>query len=200
MIASTHYKFVALNNPKCGSTSIRRMLQRHCDISHETNEQIQHHMNYRKASIILGEMDIDISEYYVFTTTRNPWDRVVSAFHYGQRNTASVWHKLLNEAEGDFNRFAMLIGLEGRPLPPKTFDFAVDHQRNLRTHIFMMEHMNTLTQEINRRFGLPIDTIHENKSERGHHNKYFNAESRNRIAEIYHIEAAVFGYTFESAA
>jgi len=87
MRIDTNNKVVYFANPKTGSTSLRKVMDKYCDFSllqYLSNNNMYHdHWSLNKYNFILQNLlSNDISEYFSFTTIRNPWDRIVSAFKY----------------------------------------------------------------------------------------------------------------------
>ena len=92
MRIDTNNKIIYFANPKTGSTSLRKMMDKYCDFSIikqlNNNNMYYDHCNMSKYNTffrILNKQtksNIYLSEYFSFTTIRNPWDRAVSAFKY----------------------------------------------------------------------------------------------------------------------
>jgi len=101
-------EFIFLSNPKCGSTSIRVLMNKYSDISAENNPQdptyLMHvnayelktyfeHENYKDKTV--GPWD----SYYKFTTVRNPWKKMVSYYFFSApdkefRSVADIRQKI----------------------------------------------------------------------------------------------------------
>lgn len=98
MIISTEHKIAYLSNSKCASTTIRKhFLQVQ---NEELVKEVQSyaldnpHMPYHKIShYLLEEHDIDISNFFLFSTIRNPWERIVSLYNYCKpdKNGVPFW-------------------------------------------------------------------------------------------------------------
>lgn len=104
MRIDTKNKIIYLANPKTGSTSLRKMMDEHCDLSIiqslKKNGFYHDHFSMNRYNIIFQalnkqiESKIYLNEYFSFTTIRNPWDRVVSAFEYQKcdKNGCPFYH------------------------------------------------------------------------------------------------------------
>lgn len=89
MYISHSKKFVILRNRKCASTSLVNLVQDYCEVNWKTSEEqigkayseIRHFTASQLKDLFL-DSGWDLDDYLVIQTIRNPWDRVVSAFHY----------------------------------------------------------------------------------------------------------------------
>lgn len=86
MRIDTINKIIYIANPKTGSTSLRMMMDTYKDKElHkklEKNGDYSDHYNFKRWKKILLKYNINIDEYFVFTTIRNPFERVVSLYKY----------------------------------------------------------------------------------------------------------------------
>ena len=92
MRIDTKNKIIYLANPKTGSTSLRKIMDNYNDrsIMEYLKDNIMYHDHwsinkYNTIFEILNKQtksNIYLSNYFSFTTIRNPWDRTVSAFKY----------------------------------------------------------------------------------------------------------------------
>ena len=89
MIVSTEHKFIFISNPKCASSSIRRSLHKY------HNHTIEEHLkkmgdwhDHLIAQEVYNRIGIfcNVKKYFIFTTIRNPWERVVSFYNYAARD------------------------------------------------------------------------------------------------------------------
>lgn len=195
MYVSIKHGFVALNNPKCASTSVRRMLKPYVDIQSGKKSGLSHHLSYKKASQVLASRGHQLSEFYTFTTVRNPWDRLVSVYHYGVTTEKSVWNRLTTESR-DFNHFIDLIRRDGRPFPPTIRHFATNEDRQVMAEVFKVEELQELPLRLNERFGIEVSLNHVNKSSRDNYRSYYNDTARKRVEKLYEFDITNFKYAF----
>lgn len=89
MTAISHkYKFVFLGNKKCASSSIRDLLKTYSDIW--TNQGINSkpvgkHYTALQVKEWMSLVGHSWDEYFVFTTIRNPVDRILSSYSYERK-------------------------------------------------------------------------------------------------------------------
>ncbi len=82
MRISHKYRFVFISKPRCGSTSIRRMLDPFSDIFGTPYFPYHYHTTAIELKNHFTDMGWKWDNYYVFTTVRNPWDMMVSYFSF----------------------------------------------------------------------------------------------------------------------
>ncbi|MCH8488811.1 MAG: sulfotransferase family 2 domain-containing protein [Oceanicaulis sp.] len=136
------------------------------------------------------------SETFIFTSVRNPWDKIVSRYHYGQRESRSIWHKRVEET-GSFKKFAM----------SKEFHYATNFERfctkngkRLVDFVIQVEDMQRGVSEVCRRLKIDeIEVPHVNKNARKDNKEYrlfYDDESMNAVGEAYISDINEFGYSF----
>lgn len=178
---------IFIHIPKTGGTSISKNIQKHIPLN-------QHH---RQVSFY-GE---HISKKFVFTFVRNPYDRIVSVYHY------------LNQGLGNSRDNAL-----GANLPKNFKSFVKNYLCNLdinkpvfRPHMLPMtfwldgevdfigrfenlqKDYDTLCHQLN--IPIQILPIH-NKSQHNYYRKYYDDETKKIIEQIYHVDISRFNYTF----
>lgn len=148
----------------------------------------------------------EFDEYFKFTIVRNPWDRIVSAYHFlkegGFNNTDAVWFKKNLETYEDFNDFVLkwvckenifkfmhfipqhcFLGNEGKLLVNKVYKF---------------EKINEMYNDINNRFNLNLFDLHKNKTKnrKSNYRSYYNNNTKNIVANVYRKDIELFNYKF----
>jgi hypothetical protein len=145
---------------------------------------------------------------FAFAFARNPYDRLVSAFHYlskggmneeDQRDSVEY----VREYEGDFRRF-VLHALAG-PEPPRIFrqihlrpqvDWLCDESgRIVVDYLGHSESIASGYEELERRLGvtLPVPS-HKNTSDHGHYETYYDERLRALVAQAYRDDFERLGY------
>jgi hypothetical protein len=90
MNVSLKYGYIFLSNVKCGSTSITGFLDKSSD--HALTVDVPRHTRARYLRPILAERGVDWDNMFVFTSIRNPWDRLVSEWFYAEQTETAKLH------------------------------------------------------------------------------------------------------------
>ncbi|MEM9423072.1 MAG: sulfotransferase family 2 domain-containing protein [Pseudomonadota bacterium] len=206
MRISTTHKFIALANPRCASTSVREMINRYCDFRSNINCDLKHHSSLRTVEAFLSERGFDLDDFFIFTTVRNPWDRAVSIYHYGLKNTKSAWHQPAAGA-GTFKKFLYtdMMARHFRPTPPLTalpegpYDvdtFMRDSKGNDRGRIFRLEELHMIESVLKQEAGIDVKLPHVNATDRTAYRDYYDDESQHQVAFLFEKDIKRFDYTF----
>lgn len=212
MIISPGRRFIFVHIPKTGGTSMALALEARAhrdDIligdtpkarkrraraeALKAKGRVWKHSNLTD---IDGAFDVDtIGAMFCFTLVRNPWDRVVSYYHWLQGQGFD--HPAVQIAKqlefGDFlhHRLTMstLIAWPyGRYM--RTVD-GVERGAFLR-----LEHLDQDIEPLVEHLGFCPDMPHENKSERGDYRRYYDNELRDLLGRLCAEDIARFGYEF----
>jgi hypothetical protein len=143
---------------------------------------------------------------FKFTVVRNPWDRLVSAFHYMQHVTKGgddrTW------AERYLSRFdtfdAFLAALEDpvfralvktwRYFLPQWYFICDRSGRPLVDEIVRFEDLERGTRGVSERLGIPFMLTRKNDSPRKPYQEYYSAAGRELVRQMYRKDVEVFGY------
>ena len=179
-------------NPKVAHTSMRKLTD---PVAH-----LPWHNNWRTYwEAIIPKID----QAFLFTFVRNPWDKVVSAYHH------------LVQSNGQLaRRFQERIGspsFEGfvtKELANKSE--AVDRHFAPQVHSFRYqgvqfcdfigryEYLDTDWDIVARRVGLPLRIRdHYHATDRDHYSRYYNEATKQVVADLYAEEIEALGYEFE---
>ena len=98
MIISTEYKIIYLSNCKCASSCIRQRFMpiNNKKLVEEVEKNFNHnpHAPYNKVKkYLLEKHSINTNKFFLFSTIRNPWERVVSLYKYAKpdKNGVPFW-------------------------------------------------------------------------------------------------------------
>jgi hypothetical protein len=192
---------VFVHVPKTAGTSIYRIfgmpqtVETHCTA-----------LGYRSSNRALWDRA------FRFTFVRNPWDRIVSAYHYLKFNREALddayWAA---RALAPFEDFASFVdALADRPFRRKTlmwrhftpqWYFLSDFRGRLMVDdIARFENFDDEVARLAGRLQLPVGAARENAVPREHYSRYFDAGRRDIVARIYARDIALFGYSFEEEA
>ena len=180
-----NFLFIHIN--KTGGSSIEKALN--LPLEHKTAEE---------KILQIGQDQWD--QKYTFTVVRNPWDRVVSHYHYRfQRDVSGI------QTDGiSFNDWVRLTYRDQDPIyynKPKMFQpqlkwVADDSGQILVDFICRFESLESDFQQvcksINQRKTLP----HLKSSQRRNYHEYFNLETIMIIEKWFQIDIDMFKYTY----
>jgi hypothetical protein len=184
MLISHKHKFVTIDIPKTGTTSVNNALQ--CIIEeHDFTVEMS-----QKASMRHGTYDQCIKKfpscknYLAFAFVRNPWDRLVSYWFFKKYKAGNPIPKdaplndfLLNIAEPD--QYSYIKGFGNNSFIGKFENLQQD--------------FNTICDKI----GIPKQELpHTNKTKHKHYTEYYDEETREIVAEKYAKDIEYFGYEF----
>ncbi|WOO42037.1 sulfotransferase family 2 domain-containing protein [Rubellicoccus peritrichatus] len=201
MICHEH-KFIFVHIPKTGGTSIRRALPEGDDCSVDGSPHgtlAMYHKHY-------GEPIF--SSYFKFAITRNPWDRVVSAYHFNRmqpeeildQDIAPNWKKLIRYAkEHSFDEWVKTPPFADRQLYfiSLEFDFTRATTHGL-DFVGDFASLQASYEEACKRIGIPSTTLPDINHGSSHHDyrSQYSPETSAIIHEQYRNEIELFGYEF----
>ena len=205
MRISHKHKFVFLSNPRCGSTSIRSILKKYSDILSTRGYPYYHHTGARELKRHFEEQGWNWEEYTIITTIRNPWDRVVSIWHYGQKKRGSIWHEHCNSCKNfhdfviglpdflDSRVYCNRTGMKGISIDE--FAYSVEGHK-LVNHILPIERINTTLPSILKSVGLPHLLVpRTNVTDRSKYTDYYNGEQE-IVSQIFKFDIKIGNYAY----
>ncbi|NDB30230.1 hypothetical protein EB155_09620, partial [archaeon] len=123
-----------------------------------------------------------------FTFVRNPWDKIVSQYHYNR-------HKF-GFKDSTFKEYVKAWD-SGKQI--STFSSLNLHY--IDEELDFIGRFETLQQDFNivcDNIGIPRQQLpHENKSKHKHYTEYYDDETKQIVAEKYARDIEYFGYKFE---
>jgi len=245
MIVSHRHKFIFLKPRKVAGTSVEVALSRHCggdDIltpigaydSRWDEDQYVHpgrkwpglkrHATVQEIRRVIGE---DIwRRYYKFSIVRNPWDLVVSQYHWAIRKQSldlSISEGLVrfarrpNKLRRNLTRLGWSIARKFLPINEMPFKvFATYLLRYYQPndafyfgpggalaldHILRYEDLDRDFQALCGEMGLPETPLPALKTKTRpkdrHYTDYYDTGTRDRVARFHRRHIEDFGYTFE---
>jgi len=92
MILSTKHKFLLLSNAKCASSALR---QRFCYLIKRALSELEKERVHSTYDEVERDYCVNLKNFYVFSTIRNPWERMVSLYNYAKPDkSGNEWWQL----------------------------------------------------------------------------------------------------------
>ncbi len=139
-----------------------------------------------------------MEQYFVFTIVRNPWDRVVSYYHWLQDQTFD--HPAVKIAQSlSFADFLQDGMIQRSFQNDKAAQYVSDQDGIDRCDLYLrLEHLSEDVQALETTLGFKLGVLpHDNKSQRDkEYSKYYNQAGREIIAAAFKEDIKRFGYTF----
>lgn len=208
MLISEKRNFVFIAVPKTGTSSISKKLSEHEDIwrneillDGKVVEIANEHISASEMKAQLGE---EWARYYTVGCARNPWSKVVSAYHFYRNGRAveQVWQRekftikmLLNVVLAKLLPLSLWI----RVHPLKTSaHFLTDRNGNLLVdRIIKFEDLADEFGKLCAEIGLEPGTIeHSNASSHRPYREYYSERNRRYVAKRFSEDIRLFGYSF----
>lgn len=228
MIISHTHKFIFIKSTKTAGTSIEAALSNHCggddvvtplgdyefnrDASGAWVHKSMNEGNYQQhddAVTIRDTLPPEIwNSYFKFSIARNPWERTLSRFFWNHRNDPTLKAK---------KRFYHYLGVPFDELVPtrKAFvrflkeeawdtndRFYITDGKPCCDFVIRYEHLAEDLREVCNQVGLPELKLPHLKSgmrKKDHHySEYYDAATRDLVAERHRNDIELFGYRFET--
>ena len=224
MLLSNRHQFLFVHIAKTGGSSVRSALGALCwrdplqfpafichRLSHFTGHRIGVKFPRHAAAVAAKEMlsPAHFDSLFKFAFVRNPWDRLVSAYHHFQREQQSL---LQSQRIGEFRDFVRWIVTDcGSYRGPKHVFVAavrctqVDHLVDLQgtrivDFVGRYEQLEQDFREICGRIGAPAPSLpHQRKSDkRQDFRTYYDDQTAELVGQRYQADATGFHYCFDS--
>jgi hypothetical protein len=212
MPVSYEHKFIFIHIPKCAGSSIRKAfkdagvqldwegpVRPEQKAKYSINEKWLHHLHASALKRILPEKFWE--ESFKFSFVRNPWDRLVSKYHFNKRMYAinphfrqrrPEWADSLDRSS-NFEEWVRLGIDYVRP----SMGFITDENGKLLVD-FVGRHEN-LQQDFNfvcEKIGIHAELPHEMKSVHTNYRDYYNEEAMRIVQRHFAEEIDFFKYKF----
>jgi hypothetical protein len=186
------------------------MLSKYSDITSASEYPYHHHTGARALKAHFEDTGWNWNEYVTITTIRNPWDRVVSIYHYAKKNSKSVWNKHYSKSNNfdDFVNFLpdflnKVVYAGGhlragqRGISIKEFGYSVEGEQ-LINYILPIEKIADSLPDILLNLGLPLLQVPKvNITEHKPWKQYYKDESQQKIvSNIFEKDIEIGNYTF----
>jgi hypothetical protein len=212
------HRTIFVHIPKTAGTSVEAVLGMHgektdigvkpyvnqeVDREHLYGQDLQH-MTAADLKQVL-QHDGTFDRYFKFSIVRNPWDRLVSVFAW----TNQKWAKGIELSDAEFEAavrqlHALFITARAARQPPRVgphwwpqVHFLVDRDRKpLLDFIARHENLAVDWMRIREKIGIQADLPLRMRSHHRPYQSYYNATTRDMVAEIYADDIAALSYTF----
>ena len=194
MILNQHQS-IFIHIPKTGGTSIEKFFNMR--MFHRTGK----HDSAAKLRKTLDELTW--AKYFKFSFVRNPWDRMVSYYHWRLREPENVdvqgctfkdWLRFLHA--GDFQKLT-LNGSFKYGIKPQ-FEMLSIGEAIAVDFVGRFENLQQDFEQICQRIGIEPQVLpHKNAMNRSHHyTQFYDEESRILVEDLYRRDIEYFGYEF----
>ena len=212
MIISPQRRYIFVHIPKTGGTSLAAALEERAardDIligdtptAKRRKARLKHLAPrgrlWKHSTLADVEGVVDPEDHFVFTLVRNPWDRMVSYYHWLRDQTFA--HPAVARARShDFRAFVAHSATIGAARATPYGSYLRDSAGRERPATFLrLEHLDADLPPLEARLGLRIAMPRINRSaRRADFRSYYDAESAQLVAEMAGEDVARWGYTFE---
>ncbi|MEP3845447.1 MAG: sulfotransferase family 2 domain-containing protein [Paracoccaceae bacterium] len=215
MILSHGRKYLFIHQPKTGGTSMALALEQRAmkdDIMLGNTPKAMKRRRRLQDMKTRGRLwkhstlqDIDglvtpneLNDLFVFSLVRNPWDRMVSYYHWLREQ--SFAHAAVALARSlEFEQFAMhpqtCAALKASPARHYLTDITGQERADLFIRI---EYLNDDAQMLWEHLGFELEIPHTNKSaRRNDFRSYYSPDSQMAVAKAAAEDISRFGYSFE---
>ena len=194
MRVSTAYKFAFVGNPKCGSTSIGAAIDDAIGRERPFQAKVGNHLSATEMRERLAAIGENWSDYYSFTTIRDPWRRVAAHFAHARRSERTIWRKALDEGE-TMRGFVRSNIFQSRARPLERMAFAPSGQC-IVGDIFKLEEIEAALPRIECALGRPLRMPWLNASPQYDYRDLMDEESVETIRSVYRLDIEIGGYAF----
>ncbi|MCW1330317.1 sulfotransferase family protein [Campylobacter jejuni] len=193
------YGCIFIHVPKVAGTSIERVV-------FETDKWLVGHV---RALDYINQDKNKFESYFSFAFVRNPFDRMVSAFHYLKKGGGNDYDK--NWADENLKNFdtfeQFVLALQNKNVKDKIlswqhftpqYKFICDENKNILVNfIGKLENINNDFKIVKNELNFDRNLIHSNSSKHEIFSNYYNEKTYNIIAELYKEDFALFDYDLE---
>ena len=187
------HSFIFIHINKCGGTTIDTVLGG----GFRGHAKIRSYISRRRA----------FSHYFKFAFVRNPWDRMVSFYHYQLQNRWRSFPTLKSRARSgkddisfdEFIKTWMSKKNRGTSLNTHScYSWLTDFEGNLAVDfVGRFENFQQDFDFVCDKINFPRQPLlHENKSNHDHYTEYYNEETIQIVAERFAEDVEHFGYEF----
>jgi hypothetical protein len=211
-ISHTH-RFIYIHVPKCAGASVIKALaaagtnlELHGEASADERIRFkQTHLQHATAEVLRGQLTPDTwNSYFKFSIVRNPWDWLVSLYHFHYRKTLSTTNTSVlsgaatNEKIQRFQSWATAICriAMNRPKRGATYYLTGGEGEIIVDYVARYENLAVEFSKICSQVGISAVLPHINSSKHVHYRDYYDAALAGLVATTYERDIESFGYSF----
>lgn len=146
-----------------------------------------------------GLFDVDeLNDLFIFTLVRNPWDRMVSYYHW--LRAQSFEHPAVGLAKAnEFEAFVASPSIANSFAQNSAASYVTDAQGTERASLYIrLEYLAEDIAPLQTHLGFDLDIPHVNRSTRTQdYRTAYSDDSRAQVAQMCARDIAQFGYRFE---
>ena len=212
MLISHKRKFIFVHVPKTAGSSLTSALQPFChqpqdEAINRSLSKIGINVNwfgpylnakYGRKHTTAQQMKIIFpnkvfEEYFKFGFVRNPWDTMVSYYHFLHSNQSSHRNKKVQALDG----FKQYLEYEIKRNKYHQTQFLTDNNGELLVdYVGRFESLQDDFDKICKKVNVSASMPHSNKSKHKKYQEYYDEETRQMVAEHWKADIDMFGYTF----
>ncbi|HEH4418405.1 TPA: sulfotransferase family 2 domain-containing protein [Campylobacter coli] len=193
------YKCIFIHVPKVAGSSIERVI-------YQTDKWL---VGHRKANDYMMFNKERFESYFSFGFVRNPYDRVVSAYHYLRNGGGTLGdEKWAKENIYKYNSFKeFVLDLKNVEIQNKIlnwihfipqYKFLCDNEKNILVNFLgKFENLEEDFQKILKILSRKDELVHINKSNHIDYKNYYNGAMYKIVREIYRDDFEIFDYDLE---
>lgn len=200
-----HYQFVFVHIPKTAGNSItQQLVQMRAGHGNALSPKVSKHAKAQQIKALIGATKWE--DYFTFTFVRNPWDLMVSSYHWWCQKAPNLGKNHRRRAKtvqqlGSFEAF--LRSPIGSNRINERYgcikDWIVDEQgKQMVDYIGKLETLQEDWKQICTQANCPYTPLaHLNKTKRAHYSSYYTAATKALIQQRFQYTIERFGYVFE---
>jgi hypothetical protein len=203
------YKTIFVHIPKTGGTSVENMLWP--DRTTRTEKELWmgfvkplfnkyqtgglQHLLARQISCEVGREVFE--NYYKFAFVRNPWDKAVSQYVFMNRRQ-DLREFIGMSSDHCFEKYLELIKKREHVQWKKQTDFVLDtHGELMVDDVVKLEEVTRHAERLSAQVGVSFNNLpHDNKGIRKDYYHYYDATTREMVADMYKEDIEYFAYAY----
>lgn len=148
----------------------------------------------------------EFRDYFKFAIVRNPWDRLVSGYHFlkegGLNDKDQQWFSSNLKQYKDFEDFVLNWLSEQNKFAYIHFipqhHYLCLREKVLVDKVYKIENMESVIKDLNRRLDTNISNTHRNKTTNraSDYRAYYNNETKKIVGRVYAKDISLFNYNF----